>query len=92
MEEAYIPFAQRVNDSIESSDFTKVVQYFIENTNNCAKDASAVQRLLNNLNRLNLTESINDCFQALIRIGFVFDSIEYVQPLNSLIEVNKTVT
>lgn len=41
---------------------------------------------------MNLVDYINEVFQALIKIGFIFDSIEYVQPLNNLIEVNKTVT
>ena len=41
---------------------------------------------------MHLTDYINDCFRSLIKVGFLFDSIEYVQPLNSLIEVHKTTT
>jgi len=44
------------------------------------------------LTRLNLTDFINEVFQALIKICFTFDSIEYVQPLSKIIEVNKTLT
>jgi hypothetical protein len=51
-----------------------------------------VARLLNNLARLNMIDSINECFQTLIRIGFVFDSIEYVEPLKLLSSHGKWAT
>ena len=49
-------------------------------------------RLLNNLGRLALTNDIEQVFQALIKIGFIFDSIEYVEPLSMLIEKDNVFT
>jgi hypothetical protein len=39
-----------------------------------------------------MIDSINECFQTLIRIGFVFDSIEYVEPLKLLSSHGKWAT
>jgi len=39
-----------------------------------------------------MIEQINECFQALIRIGFGFDSIEYIEPLKLLSSHGKWAT
>ncbi|CDW74579.1 UNKNOWN [Stylonychia lemnae] len=92
MDNQFVPLYDRVDQAIDKSDFTTVVQYVVKNTNMCKQDPQSIQRLLNNLTRLNLTDFINEVFQALIKIQFTFDSIEYVQPLGKMIEVNKTMT
>jgi hypothetical protein len=49
-------------------------------------------RLLNNLGRLALTNEIEQVFQALIKAGFIFDSIEYAEPLSMLIDKDNIIT
>ena len=85
-------FYERVDHAIRSSDFTGVVKFLVSSPASCKSDPVSIMRLLNNMSRLTLTDSINDCFQALIKAGFTFDSIEYVEPLTQLISKNKTVT
>lgn len=78
MVDQYQSFYDRVDKSIDKNEYQMVVQYVVQNTKSCTTDPTSVQRLLNNLNRMRLTDYINDCFRALIRVGFTFDSIEYV--------------
>eukprot|EP00347_Sterkiella_histriomuscorum_P001488 403371843 len=89
---SFKPFSDRVQQAIETSDFTSVLTYLSKNSQTCAKDPTAIQRLLNGLSRLNLTEQIQQVFSSLLKVGFIFDSIQYVNPLSLLIEQNKTVT
>ena len=84
MDSTYLPFSTRLDKAIHDSEFSEVVPFLLSSPSSCRTDPASVARLLNNLARLNMIESINDCFQALIRIGFVFDSIEYVEPLRLL--------
>jgi hypothetical protein len=68
------------------------VPFLLASPHSCKTDPSSVARLLNNLARLNMIEQINECFQALIRIGFGFDSIEYIEPLKLLSSHGKWAT
>ncbi len=38
MEESYQPFNERVDQSIEAGDFTKIVQYLVKNPKVCSND------------------------------------------------------
>ena len=66
--------------------------FLLSSPHSCKTDPSSVARLLNNLARLNMIDQINECFQALIRIGFGFDSIEYIEPLKLLSSHGKWAT
>ena len=66
--DSHIPqtFGDRVDTAVATSDFTSVVKYIVTSPNSCRSDPSVVMRLLNNLSRLTLTDSISLVFQALI--------------------------
>ncbi len=77
----YLPFADRVDQAITSSDFSSVVTFLTTTPHSCKTDPSAVLRLLNNLARVNRAADIHHCFQALIKAGFRFDSLDYLDSL-----------
>lgn len=83
----YLPFADRVDHAITSSDFSTVVTYLTTNPQSCKTDPTAVLRLLNNLARVNRASDIHHCFQALIKAGFTFDSIDYLDSLALLSQI-----
>ena len=80
----YLPFADRVDQAISSQDFTAVVSYMTTSPQSCKTDPSAVLRLLNNLARTSRASDIHLCFQSLIKSGFTFDSIDYLDSLSLL--------
>ncbi len=80
----YLPFADRVDQAITSSDFSSVVTYLTQNPASCKKDSQAILRLLNNLARSNRASDIHKCFKSLIDVGFTFDSIDYLDSLSIL--------
>jgi len=85
MDSTYLPFSSRLDLTLSTSeDLSEIVGFLVSSPASCKTDPVAVARLLNNLARLSLATQIDECFQALIRIGFVFDSIEYVEPLRTL--------
>jgi hypothetical protein len=86
MDSAYLPFSVRVDHAIEHKDFGDILG-FLQSANNadtCRTDPPSVARLLNNLARLNMIGEINQCFMGLLRVGYVFDSVEYVEPMRLL--------
>lgn len=87
-----LSFAERLDQAINTSDYTDLLKFLSTSPNQCKSDPSSLMRLLNNLSRLSLTEEINRVFIVLIRIGFTFYSIEFVEPLGRLIDKDNTTT
>jgi len=56
MSETFTPFSELVDQAVENCDYDKIVAYLLKNPKQSTNDPLAVQRLLNNLNRLNLTQ------------------------------------
>lgn len=83
---------QRVDQAFISNDYASIVTFVVANPSLSKSDPASIQRLLNNLVRLDFVNYIDEVFQALLSIGFVFDSTQYLEPLSMLIAHADSVT
>ena len=82
-------FREIVERSINDNKLSKAACYLKNNASLCKTDPSSISRLYNYLSTYNMVDEINDCFLALIKEAYIFDSSEYIQPLKTLINADR---